>query len=762
MAEKKRNNYVTVERSETIDKDRLHAIFDRSTKSIEDYLSEYQYVSDYQTYKSMSQRIDHRYRLMDLYDYLMQDAHLSSIIDSLFQQILGERYYFVDEKGEKDEEATKAIGYSWFTKLIRGILESKPFGYTLVELGDIDSVKRTLKGIDFVERRNVAPRDNMVLEYPNDTIGWDISSKDFARDYVLVDGQEGYGLLLKAAPLVIAKRYSIGAHLHNAETYGVPFIHAKAEDETLEGKMQLAGDVARAGRERIIVTGMNDSINLLQQLTSDTNKIYTTLIDMCNSELSKLLIGQTGTTESMTYAGSADIMFQVYQNRVEALREFVVNIVNEDFVPRLVAKGMKQLEGRRFTYSNNIEVSPDIKVKMYDVLLKHFEIDPSEIEKEFGIKVGEPKINNNLPESVLLEQARKKPKGSRDGDGDGRVNEDTGGGAVKVAKKKIRQASKGDVNRDGDYSNDTQAAVSEEVNFLTRIVSKFDAPVLSALPLIEEVGAKYGQHYRCDGVVAEYDDEEEFGAQEAILVAMLRDLFDGRREAAIVSSDMVALTASQLIRSFEEGYGVSLREMDLTQPENAYYRGIVNNLFNFAGAKTFHVLASAFALRELHRHDFGLFREEALRIHRLFNKTYANVERGHASFSGEMARFWRGIEDPETILEYVTMADHRVRETHAALHGIRRRASDPFWTAFFPPWEYGCRCKALDAGTTNGQRLNMDRPTPDPETVPEEFRFNVGTAGFVFNRQHSYFAIPKRFLSAVLAAVAEAKRKEGF
>lgn len=756
MAEKKeRNSYVTVERSETIDKDRLYAIFDRSTKTIEDYLAEYQYVSDYHSYRKLGRRLDHRYRLMDLYDYIMQDAHLSSIIDSLFQQILGERYYFVDDKGEKDDKATSTIRYSWFTQLIRGILESKPYGFTLIELGDYDPERNTLKGIELIERRNVAPRDFLVLEHPNDVTGWDITGKEFSRDYVLVDGREGFGLLLKAAPLVIAKRYSIGAHLHNAETYGVPFIHGKSEDETLEGKMQLAQDVARAGRERIIITGMNDSIQLLQQITSDTNKIYTTLVDMCNSEMSKLLIGQTGTTESMTYAGSADIMFQVYQNRVEAMREFVVNVINEEFVPRLIAKGMKHLAGRTFAYSNNVEVAPDIKVKMYDVLLKYYEIDQAEIEKEFGIKVGEAKINNNLPESVLLSEMERKKGGPRDGDGDGRINEDEGGGGVSTAQRRLRRNSRGQFAQEGEQ---VQASGEDTVNFLTRITSKFSAPVLSAVPLIGQVGARYAGHYGQGHVLAEMEDGE-FSEQEEYLAALLADIFRSGLERVEISPGMAAISASQLVRSFEQGYGVDLEGLDLEDPENAYFSSIQGNLVNFAGAKTLQVLLAVAALRGVYGRDFGLFREEALRVHRLFNRTYAGVETGHTRFSGEMAALWRGIGDPDTILEYVTRMDHRVRESHRILHGIRRRKSDPFWMAFYPPWQYGCRCLAVDTGTTNGQTLNMDRPTPDPETVPKEFRFNVGEAGYIFHREHPYFTVPKRYLSELRRTVEEIKRR---
>lgn len=47
--------------------------------------------------------------------------------------------------------------------------------------------------------------------------------------------------------------------------------------------------------------------------------------------------------------------------------------------------------------------------------------------------------------------------------------------------------------------------------------------------------------------------------------------------------------------------------------------------------------------------------------------------------------------------EYVTARDDAVREDHAALDGLVLRKDDPFWRTHFPPWDYNCRCMALDS-----------------------------------------------------------------
>lgn len=110
--------------------------------------------------------------------------------------------------------------------------------------------------------------------------------------------------------------------------------------------------------------------------------------------------------------------------------------------------------------------------------------------------------------------------------------------------------------------------------------------------------------------------------------------------------------------------------------------------------------------------------------------------------------------------EYLSVGDHRVRETHAALDGIVLPADDPFWETHFPPWEWGCRCRVRglmleevvamqeeDAAKPVEERRVLDAPqrkrlhernelirgpgkkinvaAPDPKIEPKEYRPRV-------------------------------------
>lgn len=150
----------------------LDSIFRTSKKTIQEYVWEIERNNRYKSTRSnveLGTILDDRSRLIDLYEAsLQQDAHIRSVIETLESQILGDRYMLakINEKGKyvKDVEETQKIQGSQFDKMIKGIVESKLYGYTLLEiLPDINPLTGKLSHINIVERRNVLPDQKVVL-----------------------------------------------------------------------------------------------------------------------------------------------------------------------------------------------------------------------------------------------------------------------------------------------------------------------------------------------------------------------------------------------------------------------------------------------------------------------------------------------------------------------------------------------------------------------------------------------------------------------
>lgn len=83
-------------------------------------------------------------------------------------------------------------------------------------------------------------------------------------------------------------------------------------------------------------------------------------------------------------------------------------------------------------------------------------------------------------------------------------------------------------------------------------------------------------------------------------------------------------------------------------------------------------------------------------------------------------------------LRYVTMQDDKVREEHAILNGTIARVEDPFWTIYYPPNGYNCRCSVEQLMRSEAEQdpkfgVEMLTPQFDPR-----FQKNTGQTNKIF------------------------------
>ena len=379
-----------------IDSQTLESIFRTSKKTIQEYVSEIERNCRYKSTRSQVVKgviLDDRSRLIDLYEAcVQQDAHIRSVLETLESQIIGERYMLDKQNANgqyvRDVEATKKIQGSQFIKIIKGIAESKLYGYTLIEINPtIDPITGKLNDVNLIERRNVLPEQKTVLKrqgiwLPN----WDLETPKYKKNYILINSGD-LGLFSATTPLILAKKFTLANYINFSHTYGQPIIHGKSESENLGDRNRLANDIASAATNRVIVTGLNDDIDIKAFTMSNSEKIYTSLIELVNAEVSNLILGSesmAGATQS--YVGSTKAHQDIFRDRIKVYREYIENAMNEEIIPRLVAMGYIE-NGLEFKYSGGLEMSVESKIDLYDFLSDKYEIEPDEIAKEFGVVV---------------------------------------------------------------------------------------------------------------------------------------------------------------------------------------------------------------------------------------------------------------------------------------------------------------------------------------------------------------------------------------
>lgn len=375
----------------------LESIFQTSKKVIQEYVREIERTNRYKSVRSNVTEgtiLDDRSRLIDLYDAcLQQDAHIRAVLETLVSQILGDRYMLArqNEKGKyiKDIRQTQKVQGTQFDKIIKGIVEAKLYGYTLLEImPTIDPRTGRLAEVNIVERRNVLPDQRRVVKRQGMwSPGWDLTDKAFRSNYILINTGD-IGLFSATTPLILAKKFTVANYVNFSHTYGQPIIHGKTVSESNADRKRLAAEIANAAQNKVLVTGLDDEIDIKTFTMSNSEKIYTSLIEFVNKEVSNMILGSesmAGATQS--YVGSTKAHQDIFRERIEVYRRFIENVMNEEVVPCLVAMGYIEA-GLEFKYSNRIEMNNEDRIKLYGLLTDKYEIAPDEVEKEFGIHVG--------------------------------------------------------------------------------------------------------------------------------------------------------------------------------------------------------------------------------------------------------------------------------------------------------------------------------------------------------------------------------------
>ena len=356
-------------------------------------------------YKSTVQQVadgtvmDDRSRLIDLYESCyIQNAHLQGVQETLYSMLTGDRYMLAkqDEKGKwiKDEKQSRITQGIQFEKIIKGILDAKMFGYTLLEIkNEVCPITGRLVEVNSIERRNVLPDQRRVIQRQHEWLpNWDIDSEQYKHNYILIN-TGGFGMYAATTPLILAQKYTLSNWVNFSHTYGQPIIHGKTISEDNASRRRLANDMASAAQNKIIVTGKDDEIDIKNFAASNSEKIYDNLIAYVDKCVSNLILG----SESMaggeqSYVGSTKAHEEILRARIKTYRTFIENTINEQILPVLNYWGYVT-DDVYFKYSNQVDMSNKDKIELTKLLVTNYEFAPEEVEKMWGVEVGEQRLD---------------------------------------------------------------------------------------------------------------------------------------------------------------------------------------------------------------------------------------------------------------------------------------------------------------------------------------------------------------------------------
>jgi hypothetical protein len=337
-----------------------------------------------------------RSSLRTLYENLLLDNHLASVIDSRILFCQRSTFKIVNESGEENEELSKLFERTWFEELVRLILMARFQGTTLIELFDVDEMGELLE-VNEIPLGYFNPKKGIITKTPGEDKGWPYKDGTMANYYLQVGKDKDLGMLAQVAPIVLAKKLGIGAWLDFVEKYGVPplFITTDREDDN---RLNQLFEAAQSFKSNHFMVGRgNEKFEVPSISSNNPSGAFDPLVERANSEISKRFLGGTGLTDEKGFVGSVEIQFKLAKDRFESDKLMIKNTINKQVFPRLVKLSSiySALSNHYFEWDNaEIRTSKET-AELVNILGNQFEIDPEWVEQQTGVPILGQKASPN-------------------------------------------------------------------------------------------------------------------------------------------------------------------------------------------------------------------------------------------------------------------------------------------------------------------------------------------------------------------------------
>ncbi|MCO5229599.1 MAG: DUF935 family protein [Chitinophagales bacterium] len=350
--------------------------------------------------------VPRRTELYDLYEDIMLDGHLSSVVEKRILAVTNADWQFLDNEGKEVKLMKEWIDTPDFELMVEELLKSKLWGYTMLE---IDFYPDNTFGVFDIPRKHIRPELGIVCkEQTTNTGAINIREGWYANTVLEAGKPKDLGKLLSACQYVIYKRGNFGDWAQFTEIFGMPLIDAVWDgyDETQRMKLLEALETMGGGGQLVRPAGT--TVEFVQGGTNNpTGDLYNNLIKACDTQISKLILGQTETTESSDSSGYAQASVHAdTENDINISDiKFVRRILNRRFCEILKANGIDIKDG--YFHVKNVEerISKNDWLNIY-IRLKNeaqLPICDDTIYETFGIE--KPK-DYESQKAILIENAK--------------------------------------------------------------------------------------------------------------------------------------------------------------------------------------------------------------------------------------------------------------------------------------------------------------------------------------------------------------------
>lgn len=358
-----------------------------------------------------------RTKLLDLYEDITIDTHLTSVMDRRRDAVNAAEITF-NRNGNPDEAVNEQLRSPWFDRLVADIVEAKFYGFSLFQFYRDDN---GWISYDLIPRKHVDPVRRTIMRRQGEISG---PSWDEYPNMLFVGQPRDLGMLLKAAPWVIYKRNDVADWAQFAEIFGMPIEDYTYDTGDDDARARVIKDAQEAGALKKYIHARDVELQLIEAGNkTGSSDLYENLCERCNKELSKLFLGNTLTTEAQ--ATGSEALGKVHKKEedqiLKADQKFVLNVLNYDMTDIFAAMGI-DTRGGEFIFPEPKYIDLTAKANILVQLSTNYRLPISDdyLYETFGIE--KPQNYNELKKQIeddhLLQQVLSSRAGAQLAQGD--------------------------------------------------------------------------------------------------------------------------------------------------------------------------------------------------------------------------------------------------------------------------------------------------------------------------------------------------------
>lgn len=605
---------------------------------------------------------------------LYLDEHLQTTIDNRVLPVQQSEFRMVDKNGNENEEATRLLKRPWFHELIRICFLHRMQGVSLADISHLDN-NMELAYVEEIPMSNYIPQQGIILREETDTTGWNYKEGALEPYYVEFGNAWSLGILNELAIIILAKKLGLGSWMNYIEKFGVPPVFVISDRQDKKRLDELYEMMLDFKNSMFGVLSGQERVEYGKEAGGNTTNAFLPLEERCDEQISKRLLGQTGTTKNGPYEGTAKVHERVERTRHESDKMIFQYYFNYIIIPKLVkiSPVYRPLENLTLEWDDTETLGITEYIDSVYKLAQSFEFDFEEIAKRTGLPI----------------------TGLRKGLEGGQPNEPP----INPTSPKQPQKKKSKPNKD-------HIAIVATINAL----------------------------YYPDGFTPTSDGT--FSLSDKIrnrILNRLRDKgFDVENE---INPDLFDHTFNSLEQAVTKGFG----KPEFGTPDYDFREQLRQNNAVFAAFKTHRQQNEMHALltdENGNLKDFDRFRKDTAQIIENYNVNWLRTEYDTAVRCARFATDFRGYQANKDLypnLKWLPSVSVHPREAHRGYYNKVWALDDPFLITHYPGCIWNCKCRA----TSTDEPVTENKSIPPVKSTPGLDQ-NPGISGSVFSPSHPY------------------------